>query len=99
MLCVLFIGARMRALQIDPKNGSPQPWAQKCFFMCTASVLVQASLAILLPFITGGEPKRGACEGDVSFPMENRMLGAVMEAVRYACLLALYGGVQGCGFR
>lgn len=24
MLCILFIGARMRALQIDPKNGAPQ---------------------------------------------------------------------------
>merc|ERR1719161_628323 len=37
MLCVLFIGARMRALQIDPLNGSPQPWAQKCFYLCTYS--------------------------------------------------------------
>ena len=34
MLCVLFIGARMRALQIDPVHGSPQPWAQFCFFLC-----------------------------------------------------------------
>merc|ERR1719262_1410221 len=35
MLAVLFIGARMRALNMDPINGNPQKWAQNCFFMCT----------------------------------------------------------------
>merc|ERR1719162_417193 len=35
MLAVLFIGARMRALNMDPVNGNPQKWAQNCFFMCT----------------------------------------------------------------
>merc|ERR1719313_3143051 len=39
MLCVLFIGARMRALQMDPLNGAPQKWAQNCFFMCTYGVI------------------------------------------------------------
>ena len=38
MLCVLFIGARMRALQIDPVNGNPQKWAQTCFYICAYSV-------------------------------------------------------------
>ena len=36
MLCVLFLGARMRALQMDPKHGNPQRWAQNCFFLCTS---------------------------------------------------------------
>jgi len=92
MLCILFVGARMRALQIDPKHGNPQPWAQNCFFFCTFSILIQALLCILIPFMARGECKRGACEGDVSFVMENPTLGAVMTAVRYVCLLALYGG-------
>merc|ERR1719161_321369 len=39
MMAVLFIGARMRALQMDPINGSPQKWAQDCFYMCTYAVL------------------------------------------------------------
>merc|ERR1719453_989717 len=55
MLAILFIGARMRALQIDPKNGNPQSWAQKCFFMCTCSVLIQSILVILIPFVAKGE--------------------------------------------
>merc|ERR1719261_1944835 len=40
MLAVLFIGARMRALQMDPVNGAPQKWAQNCFFMCTYALLL-----------------------------------------------------------
>jgi len=93
MLCILFIGARMRALQIDPRNGNPQSWAQKCFFMCTFSVLVQALLVILMPFIAKGNCKRGKFEGDIAFKMDNPTAGLVMTAVRYVCLLALYGGI------
>merc|ERR1719172_450007 len=46
MLCILFIGARMRALQMDPKHGNPQKWAQNCFYLCTYSVMVQAIMII-----------------------------------------------------
>ena len=37
MLCILFIGARMRALQIDPIAGNPQRWAQMCFYLCACA--------------------------------------------------------------
>jgi len=93
MLCVLFIGARMRALQIDPRNGNPQSWAQKAFFICTFSILLQAILVIIMPFMARGQCKRGAFEGDIAFAMENPTVGAVMTALRYVCLLALYGGI------
>merc|ERR1719487_2407511 len=55
MLCILFIGARMRALQMDPKNGNPQKWAQNCFYMCAYSVMIQCILVIAVPLILGGE--------------------------------------------
>jgi len=93
MLCILFIGARMRALQIDPKNGNPQSCARNCFFMCTFSVLIQALLVILLPFLAKGECRRGAFDGDVAFTMENQKVGAVIEVLRYLCLFALFGGI------
>merc|ERR1719313_2097609 len=54
MLAILFIGARMRALQIDPKDGNPQKWAQNCMYLCTASLFVQALLVIGLPLLTNG---------------------------------------------
>merc|ERR1719487_2534413 len=54
MLAILFIGARMRALQMDPVNGAPQKWAQNCFFMCTYALLVQTCLTIAIPIVLGG---------------------------------------------
>merc|ERR1719352_1120680 len=54
MLCILFIGARMRALQIDPVNGNPQKWAQNCFFLCAYAVLVQLLLLLAIPLVLDG---------------------------------------------
>merc|ERR1719156_21888 len=92
MLCILFIGARMRALQMDPKHGNPQKWAQNCFYMCTYSVMIQTLLVIIMPLVVSCECKQGASEGDVVFEMENPTIGIIIMAVRWICLLALYGG-------
>jgi len=92
MLCILFIGARMRALQMDPKHGNPQKWAQNCFYLCAYSVLIQTILVILMPFCVTCECKQGSSEGDVVFEMESPAIGMIVSAVRWICLLALYGG-------
>merc|ERR1719364_261798 len=92
MLCILFIGARMRALQMDPKNGNPQKWAQNCFYMCAYSVMIQTLLVIIMPLVVNCECKQGASEGDVVFEMENPTIGIIIMAIRWICLLALYGG-------
>merc|ERR1719163_2584745 len=78
MLAILFIGARVRALQIDPKNGAPQPWAQNCFYMCTYAVLVQCILIIMMPYVTQCECKRGESEGDVVFVGMSPAIGSVI---------------------
>merc|ERR1719472_759015 len=59
MLAILFIGARMRALQMDPVNGSPQKWAQNCFYMCTYAVAAQVLLSIVVPLVLQGQAKVG----------------------------------------
>jgi len=92
MLCILFVGARMRALQMDPKHGNPQPWAQNCFYACAYSVLLQTLLVIIMPFCVKCNCKQGASEGDVVFEMENHTLFTIMTAVRWIALIALYGG-------
>jgi len=92
MLCILFIGARMRALQMDPKHGNPQKWAQNCFYMCAYSVMIQTLLVIIMPLVVNCECKQGSSEGDVVFEMENPTIGIIIMAVRWICLLALYGG-------
>ena len=63
MLAILFIGARMRALQIDPKTGNPQPWAQNCFYLCAYSVLIQLVLVFAVPYFLGGESARSVAPG------------------------------------
>merc|ERR1719197_1880480 len=64
MLAVLFIGARMRALQMDPVNGAPQRWAQNCFFMCTYALAFQTTLCVVIPVVLGGKVKKGDTEDD-----------------------------------
>jgi len=92
MLCILFIGARMRALQLDPVNGNPQPWAQKCFYLCTYAVLVQLVLILTVPLMLKGELAKGETEGDVTFTGMSPTALMVMNVVRFAAMFALYGG-------
>jgi hypothetical protein len=93
MLCILFIGARMRALQMDPKNGNPQLWAQRCFYLCTYSVMIQALLCIFVPLlIPDCVCKQGSSEGDVTFESPNQTINVVLNATRYFLLLSLYVG-------
>merc|ERR1719420_2248163 len=92
MLAILFIAARIRALQIDPKHGNPQRWAQMCFFMCTGSVVVQTLMVIMMPFCVDCECKEGDTEGDVVFVMEHKGAAMCFTGIRYLCLIALYGG-------
>lgn len=93
MLCILFIGARMRALQMDPKNGNPQVWAQRCFYMCTYSVMVQCILCIAAPLLLRDcVCKQGASEGDVVFQSPNQTINMVLSVIRYVCLVCLYAG-------
>merc|ERR1719401_2715987 len=57
MLSVLFLGARMRAIQLTQgeteKYKLPQPWVQNAMFLCTFAVLIQAILVLTIPAFTG----------------------------------------------
>jgi len=95
MLAVLFIGARMRALNMDPVNGNPQKWAQNCFFMCTYALLAQTCFSVAVPLVLQGEAKVGKCEGDMEYTVENKLFGTVLAIGRYVMLICLYIGA-GC---
>merc|ERR1719327_727568 len=92
MLAVLFIGARMRALQMDPVNGAPQKWAQNCFFMCTYALLAQTCLCIAIPVVLGGKAKEGKVEGDMEYEVNNMVPGIVMTIIRFAITVSIYVG-------
>merc|ERR1719169_92562 len=94
MMAVLFIGARMRALQMDPINGAPQRWAQNCFYMCTYAVMMQCILAVAIPLIVGGKVKKGdKGEGDVEYEVNNKMLGTCLMAARWLIMFSVYLGI------
>lgn len=102
MLAVLFIGTRMRALQIDPKaspeSGVPQPWAQTCFLVCMWAVLVQTILVLLKKIIGGGkvvtvekkEPD-GTITTTEEYQVDNPTMGTVFNMAQMACMLGMYG--------
>ena len=92
MLAILFIGTRMRALQIDPKHGSPQRWAQMCFYACTSPVYVQTILVLIMPLCTECECKEGVSEGGVGLVMENQTLAGIFTCILYLVLFDLEGG-------
>merc|ERR1719161_2648546 len=92
MLSILFIAARMRALEMDPINGDPQPWAQNCFFACTYALLAQTILSVAIPLILQGEVKQGKLEGDMEYTVENESLGKALTVGRYAIMLGIYIG-------
>jgi len=92
MLSILFLAARMRALQMDPVNGNPQKWAQNCFFMCTYAVAAQTILSVAIPLVLQGEVKVGKTEGDMEYTVENKLLGTVLTIGRYAIMLCIYIG-------
>merc|ERR1719261_324279 len=95
MLAVLFIGARMRALNMDPINGNPQKWAQNCFFMCTYALLAQTICSVAVPLVLQGEVKPGKVEGDMEYTVENKLFGTVLAIGRYVMMICLYIGA-GC---
>jgi len=93
MLAVLFIGARMRALNMDPINGNPQKWAQNCFYMCTYALLAQTLCSVAVPLVLQGEAKVGKCEGDMEYNVENKLVGTILAVGRYVMMICIYVGV------
>merc|ERR550514_2091471 len=92
MLSVLFLAARMRALQMDSVNGSPQPWAQSCFYACAYAVMFQVIFSVAIPIVMGGSVKKGSTEGDMEYEVSNKPIGMCLTACRYIILLSIYLG-------
>merc|ERR1719310_909763 len=93
MLSVLFIAARMRALQMDPVYGRPQTWAQHCFYACTYAVIAQCAFAIAVPLVAGGKVEEGdKGKGDVIYKVDNKWCTIALEVLRWIVMLSVYLG-------
>merc|ERR1719156_249039 len=96
MLCVLFLAARMRALQMDPIGGNPQRWAQRCFYAASYSLIAQTIMAAIVPLCLKAKalPKDDkTVEGDVKYEFEGGnqgMLPKVLTVFRFIIMLSVY---------
>merc|ERR1719160_1242770 len=93
MIAVLCIGARMRALQMDPIHGNPQKWAQNTFYMCTYAVMWQCILAIAIPLVMGGSIKKASTSGDCEYVVNNKGIGSCLQVARWIIMISIYLGV------
>jgi len=98
MLSVLFLAARMRAIQLTQgeteKYKMPQPWAQTAMFCCVYAVLAQVIIVLLIPIVTHESEVTTDEHGnlDLSHVESGGMVATILSAARYIIMLALYGG-------
>merc|ERR1719335_1956512 len=88
MLSVLFLGLRLRALQLKPQVGAPQGFAQQGMYLCTYSLMIQVIMVLMLPLFTRGTPEMDA-DGNVK-AQGTGILAKTLVALRYICFAALY---------
>jgi len=96
MLCVLFITARLWALELDWKNGEPQGWVQIAFYVCTFSVIFQVVLAVLGATASEQDGStRAANDQEANLQGQSGKHGStkMTEALRLFAVICLYLGV------
>lgn len=91
MLCVLFIGTELRALQISQGAETTQASTQLAMKACSWSVFIQTCLVLAYPIFTGEAASVGR---HVVVPsMGNRQLYGLFTLIRYLAVGALYIGL------
>merc|ERR1719359_1095746 len=97
MLSVLFLGVRMRAIQLSQgqteKYKLPQPWVQQAMYMCTYAVLAQVILVLVMPVFTGEMDVK--CDEDGNLDM-SKMEGGGIGATIFCDPLLRNGGTVWC---
>merc|ERR1719265_1321227 len=99
MLCILFLAARMRALQLTRNRGAPQGWAQDCMRLSTWCVLALL-ICVLAQFMPGCYNPRNRYEAQDPFdelgssrdpkPPQSRPTTQCMELARIIFMVAMY---------
>merc|ERR1719375_1404230 len=91
MLAILFVTTRMYALLITDKKGAPQAWVQDGMFMTTWSLMISFAMCLATGlFMDKVETDE---DGNVINKFSNRYMGIGATAIRYTCMLLLYGGM------
>jgi hypothetical protein len=91
MLAIVFLAARMRALQ---HGSQPQKEAQDAMYASTAALVGTTMLAVVVPFFLHGEVKTDPVtnETTIEVPAAMKYVGYGLVAIRYCVLVSMYGG-------
>merc|ERR1719498_1998014 len=98
ILAILFVGTRMRALEMTNQKGAPQGWAQDGMYMATWAVLLQFLMVLLIPLCTlfmegkATHPELDE-DGHPKFKPEGKIALMVVEGIPFIGFALLYGGV------
>merc|ERR1719387_1363602 len=95
MLAILFVGTRMRALQITNNKGAPQGWVQDGMYMATWATLIQFLMVLFVGLAVAGEGEKVQIDEDGTPVWEpsNNILKYVALALKWVTFLFLYGGI------
>lgn len=97
MLALMFVGVRMRALQMNLAN--PPAWAQLFFFITTYAALSQTILALLISAASG--ESAAALDDDGTVKSRGRSAGAVaylLTVLKYCAMAVMIVGVGVTGY-
>merc|ERR550537_413957 len=99
MACLMFVGFRMRVLQLTKGQGNPQEFVQLAMQGVAYSILANTVMVLIIPVFLNCDTNdveldknTGELKTDGKNPFENAILAMTFTAIRYACFLALYVG-------
>merc|ERR1719218_386912 len=97
MLAILFVGTRMRALQLTNNRGAPQGWCQDGMYMATWSILIQFLMVLLIPvctFVMEGKAHHPELDedGNVKWQPSGKIALIVVQVIRWLGFVLLYAG-------
>merc|ERR1719421_1730788 len=77
---MMFVGFRMRVLQLSKGTGNPQDWVRMSMQAVTYSILANTLLVLFVPLFTAKEvktTKEGDLDPDAKAPFENSALATI----------------------
>mmetsp|Transcript_36987 Transcript_36987/g.73202 ORF Transcript_36987/g.73202 Transcript_36987/m.73202 type:complete len:636 (+) Transcript_36987:61-1968(+) len=92
MLCVLFIGTRIRTSQLDPLHGNPEPWVQLLFFLCSGWFVLHTVLALVSTYIEQDQ-QQGDGTGQYNTGILVSVCAVVVEHLKNLLVVLITAGV------
>jgi len=93
LLCVLFLGCRMRALQLTQNQGMPQAWESDFLFLCVWATVLEVICCLTMPMFF--REVNIDAEGNPTFQTQSVTGNTIVMVTRYVALLGLHAGIIG----